>query len=96
MTIYAVRAARFVQYDGLNGPDVVELLDAQKSLAVAVLADTGEVLRLDLVSYGGPAEGGGQEVIEIGAGDYVRATGDWAEVVPAEVFAAEWIMKAGA
>jgi hypothetical protein len=93
VTIYAVKATRFVQYDGLNAADVVELLDAQKSLAVTVLADTGDVLRLQLVSYGGPAEGGGEGVLEVGAGDYVRATGDWGDAVPAEVFADEWIIK---
>lgn len=98
MATYAARAAQFVQYDGTNAAEVLELLGGRKQLKVDQLADTGDVLRLELESYGGPTEGGGRDVVEIGVTDYVRCTeaGDWAAVVPADVFEREWIVKAEA
>jgi hypothetical protein len=95
-TTYAVRASAFVQYTGANAAEVMALLDAQNQVTVDQLADTGQVLRLRMTSYGGPANGGGEDVVEINRTDMVRATGDWAEVIPVATFDAQWIRKATA
>lgn len=93
MTTYAVQANQFVQYTGANSAAIVTLLSGP-NLVVSIASETGGVLSLHLVGWGGMTNGGSDDVVHINQTDWVSAQDTWAVIISNAEFTTQWIVKA--
>jgi hypothetical protein len=89
--IYAVPAFRMLQYDGTNAAAIVAALNEERNVEAELVDASAASVTVHFTTYGGVGQGGADDNLTLGAGDWVRPGGP--EVIPAERFARAWIVK---
>jgi hypothetical protein len=89
--ILAVPAFKVVKYDGANASEVLDALNAVSAVVAELVEESAGVLTVQVATYGGARQGGGDFEFVLQTGDWIRPSGP--EVIAAEQFAQLWIVK---